>query len=126
MSMSFLERMCTWLAVLSIVGAASHRSFDTVNSVWRPVAAAKLLALIAPAILPIAGSVELASNTVDEGPVSSAQARLFDQIAEDLKPFASGISLQQVERAFCAGEGDGGFRYRAVLSVLSVWPRSQN
>eukprot|EP00891_Asterochloris_glomerata_P001268 jgi/Astpho2/1268/Aster-x0053 len=28
--MSFLERLCTWLAVLTIVGAASHRSLEIV------------------------------------------------------------------------------------------------
>ena len=84
---------------------------------WRPTAAAKLLALVAAAVILIVGTLEIASHTfsnlvLKKGPFSPAQERLFDQIAEDLKPFASGISLQQVERAFCAaGEvSDGGFR----------------
>ena len=104
--------MCTWLVVLTAVGAPTHGRLNTIIAPGRPAAAAKLLALIAPAILPIAGTEEVASHTV-----SLAHNRLFDQIAEDLKPFAAGISLQQVERAFCAGGTDGGFRYKAVLSV---------
>ena len=90
---------------------------------WHPAAAAKWLALAAAAILLNVGTWELTSHTVSnlvlkKRPFSSAQERLFDQIAEDLKPFASGISLQQVERAFCAGGdgSDGGFRYTAVPS----------
>ena len=87
---------------------------------WHPAANAKLLALIAAAVL-IRGTLEVASHTdssnvPEEASSSSAQNRLFDQIAEDLKPFASGISLQQVERAFCAGGDNGGFRYTANLS----------
>ena len=91
---------------------------------WGP---AKLLALAAAAVF-IGGTLEVASHTdgshvLQEASSSSAQNRLFDQIAEDLKPFASGISLQQVERAFCAGGDNHGFRYKAVLSephALSV------
>ncbi len=90
------------------------------SAAWRPTAAAKFLAFVAAAVL-ITGTLEVTSHTVSnlilqKAPSSSAQHRLFDQIAEDLKPFASGISQQQVERAFCAGGGDGGFRYKAVLS----------
>ena len=88
---------------------------------WRPAATAKLLALIAAAVL-IRGTLEVSSHTdsshvLEEASSSSAQNRLFNQIAKDLKPFASGISLQQVERAFCAGGDNGGFRCRPVLSV---------
>ena len=76
---------------------------------------------MAAAVL-IVGTLGVASHTVsnlalEKAPYSSAEDRLIDQIAEDLKPFASGISLQQVERSFCAGGdgSDGGFRYTAVL-----------
>ena len=87
---------------------------------WRPAAAAKFLAYVAAAVL-IMGTLEVTSHTVSnlilqKAPSSSAEHRLFAQIAEDLKPFAAGISLQQVERAFCAGRDEGGFRYKVVLS----------
>ena len=87
------------------------------SAAWRPTAAAKLLALAAAALLLIVGALEVASHSVSnlvrkKSPFSSAQERLFDQIAVDLAPFASGISLQQVERAFCSGGdvSEGGFR----------------
>lgn len=109
------------------------------SAAWRPPAAAKLLALAAAAVLLIVGTLEFASHTVSnlllkKSPFSPAQMRLFDQIAEDLKPFASGISLQQVDRAFCAGGdgSDGGFRCTAVLSkplaclCFAVHPPSRN
>ena len=90
------------------------------SAAWRPAAAAQLLAFLAAAVL-IVGTLEVASHSVSNHalqklPISSAQYRLFYQIAEDLKPFASGISLQQVERAFCGGADSDGFRYKAVLS----------
>ena len=90
------------------------------SAAWRSTAAAKLLALVAAAVLSV-GTLEVASHSVSNHalqklPINSAQYRLFYQMTKDLKPFASGISLQQVERAFCGGADSDGFRYKAVLS----------